>query len=65
MQEFVVRGTRLDPLISIDDPRFVYVNAATTDIRKTFDRERARLAAEHALAATPRVSAANELNQAA
>lgn len=41
----VIRGDLALPSISIDDPRFVYINAASTDIRRTLAREHARLAA--------------------
>jgi hypothetical protein len=39
---------------NILDPRFNYVPAARTDIRETFARERARLAAEKAAVPSPR-----------
>lgn len=46
MGNLSVLGTRLDPPISIDDPKFVYVSAAKTDLRVTFEREIARLNAQ-------------------
>lgn len=36
----------MKPLIPLHDPRFHYTNAAQTDIRKTFQRVRAKLEAE-------------------
>lgn len=50
----IIPGRRLDPVIPLTDPRFKYVNAATTDIRATFERVRAEMAAQQEQAA-PRV----------
>jgi hypothetical protein len=33
----------MKPLIPLTDPRFQYVNAASTDLRKTFARVRAEM----------------------
>lgn len=41
-----IPGRRIDPSIPLSDPRFKYVNAASTDIRKTFERIRAQQAAQ-------------------
>lgn len=49
-----IPGRRLDPVIPLTDPRFKYINAAATDIRATFERVRAELAAQQEQAA-PRV----------
>lgn len=43
-----IPGRRIEPSIHILDSRFKYVNAASTDIRKTFERIRAQQAAEAA-----------------
>lgn len=48
MQHQFIAGHRADPSVSIDSPKFVYVNAASTDIRKTFDRVRARMSVARA-----------------
>jgi hypothetical protein len=45
MKSDLIIGHRTDPSVSIDDPKFVYVTAAKTDIRKTIEREYARLTA--------------------
>jgi hypothetical protein len=39
---------------SILDPSFRYTPSANTDIRRTFERERARIAAEKAAVPSPR-----------
>lgn len=41
-----IPGRRIDPSIPLSDSRFKYVNAANTDIRKTFERIRAQQAAQ-------------------
>lgn len=33
----------MKPRIGITDPAFVWVNAVSTDLKKTFERERARI----------------------
>lgn len=58
MTNHLIPGHRVEPSLSIDNPRFVYVPAAKTTadtIRATFDREIARLNALRAQA--PEVSA--------
>lgn len=42
-----IPGKRTEPAIPILDRRFVYTPAATTDIRKTFERVRAQQQASH------------------
>lgn len=41
-----IPGRRIEPSIHILDPRFKYINAANTDVRKTFERIRAQQAAQ-------------------
>lgn len=42
----ITPGRRIDPSIHILDSRFKYINAANTDVRKTFERVRAQQAAQ-------------------
>ncbi len=42
----ITAGRSIEPSIHILDRRFVYVNAANTDVRKTFERIRAQQAAQ-------------------
>lgn len=41
-------GALVKPRLSILDKRFIYVNAASTNLAKTFERERALLAEQKA-----------------
>jgi len=50
-QPTILKGTCTYPRVSIGDRRFEYVNAASTDVSKTFAREYERLAAERQAAA--------------
>jgi hypothetical protein len=46
-------ASRVFPAVPLHDPRFRYVPAARTDIRKTFARARAAMRAAQAQAAGP------------
>ena len=53
-----IPGKRIEPAIPLVDRRFVYTPAATTDIRKTFERIRAQQQASHSQPSQPPRSAA-------